>query len=292
MEDEGYLGMAVDGRGVLVRTIASDPGHCLGSGLVKRARLPRLVARLLAPDLFSGWGVRTLSSEHPAYDPFAYHRATVWPVENATFAVELARRGFVREMHALCKAQFEAAALFDHARLPELFSGHPRDAAHPFPALYPRADCLRPGPRPRSWGCSMPSLASRCVAPDAERRPEAPGVAAGDHRPRAPGRGGDGEPSLRARRRSHASRGTGVRGTLARHPGAPAPRAGRMNGGVTHSGVGHAFPARRRVEVGTSLSRHSEAGVSRGNDRQNVVSSRVDRTSTSPAWARAISRTM
>jgi glycogen debranching enzyme len=148
MEDEGYLALAIDAHGTPVRTIASDPGHCLMSGIVDRARVAAVGARMFAPDLFSGWGVRTLSSENPAFSPFAYHRGTVWPAENAAFAVGFARYGFVRELHALCKAQFEAAALFDHARLPELFAGHARDESHPFPGLYPKANW------PQAWSAS------------------------------------------------------------------------------------------------------------------------------------------
>jgi glycogen debranching enzyme len=72
----------------------------------------------------------------------------VWPVEHGTFALAFMRHGLVDHLHALCRAQFEAAALFPFYRLPEAFSGHPRDVDHPFPALYPQANS------PQAWSAS------------------------------------------------------------------------------------------------------------------------------------------
>src|SRR5205823_7761221 len=73
-------------------------------------------------DLFSGWGIRTLSALHPAYNPFSYHRGSVWPIANADFVFAFARCGLFAEMHKLSKATFEAASLFAYGRLPELFA--------------------------------------------------------------------------------------------------------------------------------------------------------------------------
>ena len=88
-----------------------------------------LVRRMMAKDMFSGWGLRTLSSDHPAYNPFAYHRGPVWPVMNGMFAMGLSRYGFHKEMNIVTKAMFEAASLFEHHRLPEVFAGQQRDDA-------------------------------------------------------------------------------------------------------------------------------------------------------------------
>ncbi|MBM3219561.1 MAG: hypothetical protein FJZ38_12955 [Candidatus Rokubacteria bacterium] len=104
--------------------------------------------RLIQPDLFSGWGIRTLSAEHPAYNPYSYHRGSVWPVEHGTFALGCMRYGLWDHVALIARAQFEAATLFDFYRLPEVFSGHPRDRAHPFPALYPQANA------PQAWSAS------------------------------------------------------------------------------------------------------------------------------------------
>jgi glycogen debranching enzyme len=108
----------------------------------------KIADRLMLDDLFSGWGVRTLSSWHPAYNPYSYHRGSVWPVEQGTFVTGFARYGLHRHAERLARAVFEAAALFEAYRLPELFCGHPRDEAHPFPALYPQANS------PQAWSAS------------------------------------------------------------------------------------------------------------------------------------------
>lgn len=150
MEREGYLGMAIDRRGKLVKSIASDPGHCLASGIVETEMAGRIAERMMKPDLFSGWGVRTLSADHPAFNPFSYHRGSVWPVENAVFILALARYGLHEKMHQLARAFFDTAGLFKYQRLPEVFAGHQRDDQHPFPGMYPRANW------PQAWSASAP----------------------------------------------------------------------------------------------------------------------------------------
>ncbi|HXE10978.1 MAG TPA: glycogen debranching N-terminal domain-containing protein [Bryobacteraceae bacterium] len=150
MEDEQFFGMAIDSQGKLVRSIASDPGHCLVSGIVDESLVCPMTHRFLRNDLFSGWGIRSLSANHPAFNPYAYHRGTVWPVENGVFVLAMARYGLQAEAHRLSKAFFEAASLFDYCRLPEVFAGHQRDSNHPFPGLYPRANS------PQAWSSSAP----------------------------------------------------------------------------------------------------------------------------------------
>lgn len=148
MDDLGYIAMALDSKKKKVRSIASDPGHCIASGIVDESRVQDVADRLMARDMFSGWGIRTLSAEHPAYNPYAYHRGTVWPVENAVFALGFARYGLHGHVNRLSKAQFEVAGLFDYCRLPECFTGHERDQDHPFPAVYPKANW------PQAWSSS------------------------------------------------------------------------------------------------------------------------------------------
>ncbi|HEX3104439.1 MAG TPA: glycogen debranching N-terminal domain-containing protein [Terriglobales bacterium] len=148
MEDEGTFAMAIDDHGELVRSVASDPGHCLLSGIVDEGRVPRLANRLLMKDLFSGWGIRTLSADHPAYNPFSYHRGSVWPVENGAFVLGFARYGLHGEMWTLARALFETAQLFPYCRLPETLAGHQRSADAPFPGLYTKADW------PQAWSAS------------------------------------------------------------------------------------------------------------------------------------------
>jgi glycogen debranching enzyme len=149
MDDVGFYAMALDSEGRKIRSIASNPGHCLATGIADSGVARRIADRLLADDMFSGWGIRTLSSKHPAYNPYSYHRGSIWPVEQGTFALGMMRYGLHEHMHRVCRAQFEAASLFDYYRLPELFAGHQRDADHPFPAMYPNANW------PQAWSSSQ-----------------------------------------------------------------------------------------------------------------------------------------
>jgi glycogen debranching enzyme len=148
MEDEGYLAMGLDPARRQIRSVGSNAGHCLATGIVDEQFVGPIVGRLISDDLFTGWGIRTLSSLHPAYNPYSYHRGSVWPVEHGTFALAFLRYGLPAHVQKVAKAQFEAAALFEHYRLPEVFSGHQRDADHPFPALYPKANS------PQAWSAS------------------------------------------------------------------------------------------------------------------------------------------
>lgn len=148
MPDKKFYALGLDPDRKQIKSISSNPGHLLTCGIVP-ADYARLVAqRLLKPDMFSGWGVRTLSSDHPAYDPYSYHRGSVWPVEHGSFAMGMMRYGLINELHTIARAVFEATTLFDYNRLPECFSGHHRDEEHPFPALYPKANW------PQAWSSS------------------------------------------------------------------------------------------------------------------------------------------
>lgn len=157
MEGEGTFAMGMDNKGELIRSVASDPGHCLLSGIVDENRVTRMANRMLMQDLFSGWGVRTLSADHPAYNPFSYHRGSVWPVENGSFVLGFARYGLFGEMHTLSRALFEAAQLFPHCRLPEVFGGHQRCEGGFFPGLYTKADW------PQAWSASAVLTVLRAI---------------------------------------------------------------------------------------------------------------------------------
>jgi glycogen debranching enzyme len=148
MPDHGCYAMALGPDHEPVRSVNSNDGHLLAAGIVPTRIAPVVARRLFAPDMFSGWGVRTLSADHPAYNPFSYHRGSVWPVEAGTTGLGLARYGCWPELHRLAEATFAAAALFEGHRLPEVISGLPRDAAHPHPGTYPRA-CS-----PQAWSAS------------------------------------------------------------------------------------------------------------------------------------------
>lgn len=148
MPDKNFCALGLDSKGHQIKSIASNPGHLLTAGIISKDEAKAIATRLLQPDMFSGWGIRTLSSEHPAYDPYSYHRGTVWPVEHASIAMGLMRFGLFDELHTIARAIFEASTLFDFYRLPECFSGHQRDNDHPFPALYPKTNW------PQAWSAS------------------------------------------------------------------------------------------------------------------------------------------
>ncbi|HYP52571.1 MAG TPA: amylo-alpha-1,6-glucosidase [Pyrinomonadaceae bacterium] len=148
MEDEGFFASGLDSLKRQIKSVGSNPGHCLATAVVDESLVGPTAARLMREDLFTGWGVRTLSSDNPAFNPYSYHRGSVWPVENGTLALAFLRYGLHDEAERVCRAMFEAAALFDFYRLPELFGGHPRDADHPVPALYPQ------GNTPQAWSSS------------------------------------------------------------------------------------------------------------------------------------------
>jgi glycogen debranching enzyme len=143
MEDEGFFALALDAQKRPVRSIASNAGHCIAAAIADAALVERTADRLFAPDLFSGWGIRTLSSDHPRYNPYSYHLGSIWPVEHGTFALGFWRYGLHERVQQIARAQFEAAALFEYHRLPELFGGQPRDEQHPFPGIYPNANPLQ-----------------------------------------------------------------------------------------------------------------------------------------------------
>ncbi|HLW81959.1 MAG TPA: hypothetical protein VKS20_07960 [Candidatus Acidoferrales bacterium] len=143
-----FIRTETDAKSRPIRSIGSDPGHCIGSGIVDDSLVKETAERMFDPDLFTGWGIRTLSSQNPAYDPFSYHRGSVWPVEHGPFALGFARYGLYDHVERICRAIFEAASLFQYYRLPELFSGHPRNHQHPFPAIYPNANS------PQAWSAS------------------------------------------------------------------------------------------------------------------------------------------
>ena len=139
MPDEGFLAMALDGQKRPVRSVGSNAGHCLAAGIVAAEHARAVVGRLMAPDMFSGWGVRTLSCDHVAYNPFSYHLGSVWTVEQGTIAFGLKRYGFDQLANDVAQGTFDLAERYQLHRLPEAVGGHPRDRAHPFPGLYPQA---------------------------------------------------------------------------------------------------------------------------------------------------------
>lgn len=148
LTNERFYAMGLDPQGRPIDAISSNPGHLLITGIVPRQRARVIAQRLLASDMFSGWGIRTLSAANPFYNPFSYHRGSVWPVEQGTVALGLARYGLWRELHTLAEGVFALSELFVENRLPEVVSGLPRDEQHPHPGIYPYS-C-----EPQGWSAS------------------------------------------------------------------------------------------------------------------------------------------
>lgn len=139
VEREQCYALALDADKKLAGSVTSNVGQCLATGIIDDEHLPRVVGRLFAPDMFSGWGIRTLSSRHPAYNPLGYHLGTVWPVENATIVFGLRRFGFDQRAVELTEACFALASLYEGGRIPECVGGYSR-AEFPQPGAYPRAN--------------------------------------------------------------------------------------------------------------------------------------------------------
>jgi glycogen debranching enzyme len=92
--------------------------------------------------MFSGWGIRTLSCDHPSYNPISYHLGSVWPVENGTIAFGLRRYGLDARTLDLFEAMVDLAVLYDGHRVPECVGGYAR-SGFPHPGAYPRANVLQ-----------------------------------------------------------------------------------------------------------------------------------------------------
>jgi glycogen debranching enzyme len=140
MPERSFPALALDGDGRQVDALASDAGHLLWSGLLDKEYGEVVGRRMLEPDFFSGWGVRTLAAGQPAYHPLSYHRGSVWPHDNALIALGLARYGLHDEARTVAHALVDAATATGH-RLPEVLAGYGRDT-HAEPVPYPHA-CVR-----------------------------------------------------------------------------------------------------------------------------------------------------
>jgi glycogen debranching enzyme len=151
----GHYALALDGDKRQVDAMTSNTGQLLWSGIVDAERADSVVRRLMRDDMFSGWGIRTLSADDAPYNPLEYHNGTVWPHDTALIAEGLRRYGFHEEAGKLCHAILDAAEAFGN-QLPEVFSGFERDETN-VPIEYPGAL------KPQSWAAGAPLLALRTL---------------------------------------------------------------------------------------------------------------------------------
>jgi glycogen debranching enzyme len=147
--------LALDADKRQVDSLTSNIGHLLWSGILRPERARQVVDHLMSDSLFTGWGVRTMSSADNGYNPIEYHNGTVWPHDTAIAAEGLRRYGFGDEATRLAWALFEAAESFDH-RLPEVFAGFPRRDTTVV-VEYPSAAS------PQAWSAASPLLALRTL---------------------------------------------------------------------------------------------------------------------------------
>jgi glycogen debranching enzyme len=143
-EASGFYAYALDGEKKQVLSVASNPGHLLWSGIVPPERAGRVVARLMRPDMWSGWGIRTLSAQHASFNPYSYQNGSVWPHDNSIIALGFRRYGFTREAGQIAGDITRAAGFFMQHQLPELYAGIQRDATN-FPVQYLGANV------PQAW---------------------------------------------------------------------------------------------------------------------------------------------
>jgi glycogen debranching enzyme len=143
-EAEGFYAYALDGQKRPVLSIASNPGQCLWSGIVPLDRARRIADRLMQPDMWSGWGIRTLSADHVSFNPFNYQTGAVWPHDNGFIAQGMKRYGFHDETCRIAEAITQAAGYFAMDQMPELYAGTQRRASD-FPVQYVGANV------PQGW---------------------------------------------------------------------------------------------------------------------------------------------
>jgi glycogen debranching enzyme len=143
-EDMGFYAFGLDPEKDPIKTVSSNPGHCLWSGIASPEHAARVVQRLLQPDMWSGWGIRTLSASHPAYNPLSYQLGSVWPHDNGIIALGFKRYGFAEEAAQVAQGICDTASYFASYRLPELYAGIERGPGA-FPVQYLGANV------PQAW---------------------------------------------------------------------------------------------------------------------------------------------
>lgn len=148
LPEEGFVAFGLDADKRPLRVLTSNAAQCIATGIVADEHLPRLVRRIFEPDLFTGWGLRTISSENPAYNPLSYHLGSVWPVENGSVVFGLRRYGFDERALQLARSLYDLALAWPGDRVPECVGGYDRrERGHP--GAYPRANPFQ------SWNRSV-----------------------------------------------------------------------------------------------------------------------------------------
>ena len=138
LSDQDFCALALDGEGKPVDSITSNPGHCLHLGIFTPEKAYSVAERLRAPDMFNGWGIRTLSSLSPAYNPMGYHIGSVWPHDNSLIVLGLRSLGLIDQALEVFQGLFDMTLQQPYQRPPELFCGYERNGDRA-PVRYPVA---------------------------------------------------------------------------------------------------------------------------------------------------------
>ncbi|MEH6951828.1 glycogen debranching N-terminal domain-containing protein [Nitrobacter sp. NHB1] len=150
-EQSQFYAYALDGNKKKVMSVASNIGQCLWSGIIAPERAGIVVKRLMRKDMWSGWGIRTLSSDHSSFNPYNYQTGAVWPHDNSLIALGMRRYGFAAEAAAVARDISVAASHFLLNQLPELYAGLQRDPTS-FPVQYLGANV------PQAWAAGAPFM--------------------------------------------------------------------------------------------------------------------------------------
>jgi glycogen debranching enzyme len=150
-DKSGFYAFALDGDKKKVLSVASNVGQCLWSGIIAPERARTVVKRLMRKDMWSGWGIRTLSADHPSFNPYNYQTGAVWPHDNSLIAMGMRRYGFAAEAAAVARDISGAASHFLLNQLPELYGGLQRDPTS-FPVQYLGANV------PQAWAAGTPFM--------------------------------------------------------------------------------------------------------------------------------------
>ncbi|MDP1794072.1 MAG: glycogen debranching N-terminal domain-containing protein [Acidimicrobiales bacterium] len=143
-EEQGTYYLGLDGDKQPIASVTSNPGHLMWHRAVSPERAASVARRLLAPDMWTGWGIRTLSADHPRYNPFSYQLGSVWPHDNVIAAAGFSHYGLDDQAAQVGRGLLDAAHQFTSHRLPELFAGLDRDPGG-FPVQYLGANV------PQAW---------------------------------------------------------------------------------------------------------------------------------------------
>jgi glycogen debranching enzyme len=146
-EKTGFYAYGLDGDKNKIMSVVSNPGHLLWSGIVPPGRAAKVVKRLMAPDMWSGWGIRTLSADHPSFNPLGYQLGAIWPHDNSIIALGFRHYGFTAEAAQIARDISRAASHFQGNQVPELFAGNQRDDTS-FPVQYLGANV------PQAWAAA------------------------------------------------------------------------------------------------------------------------------------------